>query len=234
MRPFPFACILLAHHRAICRYEGQKHSSQSYFVLLLALIVTAIDLFAGFGRIASYVRAIRGGDKFSLKTFWRNVILAQEEQPKGSQAEYTNLVEEPEEIEMLKHQATRDAEDDDDETAQWANDVHHHRHHMRSVSMADTEQTVFDVHSPRGSRHSDETLHEHTHSFHSLPNVSLLRKIGSIAFATLERSLVFAAFGELLVGIVIYTGGCRENYINGCLAHLISACGSILIISPHC
>lgn len=232
MRSLRLPHIQLAHHRDLSRYEGQKHTSQSYFVLLLALLVTAIDLFAGFGRIASYARSIRAGDKFSLKTFWRNVILAQDERPAGSQAEYANLVaEEPEEIEMLKPQATHDAEDDD-ETAQWANDVRHH--HVRNVSIADTERTVFDFHSPRGSQHSDETLHEHTHSLHSLPNASLLRKIGSIAFATLERSLVFAAFGQLLLGIVIYTGGCRENYINGCLAHLISACDFILLINCHC
>jgi hypothetical protein len=49
----------------------------------------------------------------------------------------------------------------------------------------------------------------------------LSRRISGVAIATLERALVFAAFGMFLSGVVVYTGGCRDNYINGCLAHLI-------------
>ncbi|KAF8974353.1 hypothetical protein BDZ97DRAFT_2052995 [Flammula alnicola] len=45
--------------------------------------------------------------------------------------------------------------------------------------------------------------------------------IGKGVFAVVERSLVIAGFAQLLIGIVTYTGGCRENYENGCLAHLI-------------
>jgi len=49
----------------------------------------------------------------------------------------------------------------------------------------------------------------------------LLHRILQAAYATLERVLVFAAFAMLLSGIIIYTGGCRNSYINNCLAHLI-------------
>ena len=56
----------------------------------------------------------------------------------------------------------------------------------------------------------------------ALPKQPLLRRISQAAYATLERFLVFAAFGVVLSGVVIYTGGCRDSYINGCLAHLIS------------
>ena len=51
---------------------------------------------------------------------------------------------------------------------------------------------------------------------------SVLRFVGQAAFATAERSLVFAGLMQVTTGIVVYTGGCRGNYINGCLAHLIS------------
>ncbi|KAF7352908.1 hypothetical protein MVEN_01258100 [Mycena venus] len=76
-----------------------------------------------------------------------------------------------------------------------------------------SDGTLFGPPSP----HSEETLHE----IHFPPRISLLRRIGRAAFATAERALVVAGFGLLLSGIVVYTGGCRQHYINGCLAHLI-------------
>lgn len=78
---------------------------------------------------------------------------------------------------------------------------------------------------------------------------SLLQQIGTGVFATVERSLVVAGFGQLILGVVIYTGecspkpidigylihicpgGCRGNYTNGCLAHLISKHGATFLPS---
>ncbi len=80
-------------------------------------------------------------------------------------------------------------------------------------------------HSHRDSMHSDDTLHESAHrsSWSGLGKVGLLKKIGRIVFAVAERVLVFAGLFQVITGIVIYTGGCRQNWVNGCLAHLISA-----------
>lgn len=90
-----------------------------------------------------------------------------------------------------------------------------------STDSTSSSSTVFWGDSPKDSRHSDETLHDEAVA--SAPYVlKALRCTAVAAFATLERVLVFAAFGMTLSGIVTYTGGCRDSYINGCLAHLIS------------
>lgn len=51
---------------------------------------------------------------------------------------------------------------------------------------------------------------------------TFFRKLGRGSFATAERVLVFLGFMQVLTGIVDYTGGCRQHWLNGCLAHLIS------------
>jgi hypothetical protein len=108
-----------------------------------------------------------------------------------------------------------DAGVDDETVAPWAND----HHNTRSSS---SERTVFEADSPQGSRHSNDSLNDFKFPGSIKPRATLIRRIAQGAFATLERALVFAAFGMTLSGIVVYTGGCRESYINGCLAHLVS------------
>ncbi|KAI0320641.1 hypothetical protein OF83DRAFT_1104048 [Amylostereum chailletii] len=206
-------------------YEGQKHSSQSYFVLFIALIVSAVDLMAGFGRLWSYLRLLRSGDKFSLRTFWRQVILGQDDhQALGVQAEYTNLVvDEPEDIDEddLKahlHKSARHVEFVQTEDLQDRNGAQTwHNHDYPSTPSS--ERTLFGPRSPRGSQNSEDTLHVDYRTVAG--KASLLRRIGRIVFATLERTLVFAAFGQFMLGVTVYTGGCRGNYTNGCLAHII-------------
>jgi hypothetical protein len=41
-------------------------------------------------------------------------------------------------------------------------------------------------------------------------------------FGILQQFLVVAGFAQVMHGIIIYTGGCRGDYLNGCLAHVIS------------
>ncbi|KAG8218789.1 hypothetical protein J3R82DRAFT_4464, partial [Butyriboletus roseoflavus] len=84
-----------------------------------------------------------------------------------------------------------------------------------------SEHVIFDADSPRSARHSDDTLRDVVLTHIPLPKQHLLRRVAQAAYATIERSLVFAAFGMVLSGVVVYTGGCRDSYINGCLAHLI-------------
>jgi hypothetical protein len=87
------------------------------------------------------------------------------------------------------------------------------------------------------SNHSEETLdnipplmrvasHD-SHDSHDRLRLMFYR-FGCIAFATAERSLVILAFVQLLSGLTVYSGICRGNYLNGCMAHLISALLSIL------
>jgi len=90
-------------------------------------------------------------------------------------------------------------------------------------------------HGVRGCRKRCLTRCSHWHETEQWANISspqprrhysthlprALRLVGQIAFAVTERFLIFAGFAQLLIGIVTYTGGCRQNYINGCLVHLI-------------
>lgn len=219
-------------------------------MLLLAVALSALDLIALVGRLVAYIKSVRAGqDQFTVKGCWRAVVLDRaDDLPTGTGPEYTGLVsDEPDELDAAELKA-REIEDDDEvepinvrraqivapiqtdlsprvsseeDHDHWANDIHGHSRYPQSAA---SERTVFD-HSPRGSVHSDETLHETVaaSSWFKMGRADVLKKIGGASFATAERVLVFAGLFQTLTGIVIYTGGCRENYINGCLAHLISA-----------
>jgi hypothetical protein len=158
------------------------------------------------------VRYVRGGDKFAFKSFWRDAILGKQQESilEENLELYTGLTtEDPEELTDVK--LTSPTHDEGDSTAQWANHVHRHRHHFSGV------------HRSSLSTHSDETLRDATLQTDRLtPKPPFLQRLGSITFAVLERFLVLGGFAQLLSGIVVYTGGCRGNYINVCLAHLIS------------
>lgn len=114
-------------------------------------------------------------------------------------SEYSGLVsEDPEEYDEIKLMSS-----------------HAHGHSL-------SDHVVFDADSTRSARHSEDTLRDVVVTHTPRPKQSLLRRVAQAAYATVERSLVFAAFGMVLSGVVVYTGGCRDSYINGCLAHLIS------------
>lgn len=202
------------------RYEGNVHGTQGYVILLLAGMISFLDLFALTARVISYIRSIRSGDSnFSIASFWSVAVLGKDE-PSGSTAEYAGLVvEDPEEFE---EQELKTASQEvspvprprptpiktvsfDDDTENWA-------------QSAASDRTLFN-HLRNQSVHSDETLHDLTAQMTEY--VPWYRKFGRAAFATLERVLVFAGFMQLLTGIVVYTGGCRGMWTNGCLAHLI-------------
>ncbi|KAI6134850.1 hypothetical protein EV401DRAFT_1901427 [Pisolithus croceorrhizus] len=206
-------------------YDGSTHSSHGYVVICLTLVPSALDIVAFFTRLYAY---LRGDDKFTFKSLWRTVVLGRE--PHDLSSDYTGLVaEDPEEYDEIKpfntasQGASRlhsDSPSADSETtdleryATWVNEPSPHATH-RSTFSAISDRTLFDP------RHSEEMLRDPFPPLTSRPSKSLVRRVTAIVRATLERSLVFAAFGLTLTGIVVYTGGCRNNYINGCLAHLI-------------
>ncbi|KZV69836.1 hypothetical protein PENSPDRAFT_651980 [Peniophora sp. CONT] len=216
-------------------YEGQVHSTQSYYVLLIALVLTIIDFAAGIGRLIQYAKDVKNGEAFNFRTLWRQVVLKQDGRPVlGHGPEYSNLVVgEPEDMEldddMIKHHngsrhVVFDDQHEEDrvstsEEGQWANDNHDF------PETPNSERTVFGRltrTNSHQSHNSDETLNvDFGAASSSAPKKSLALRVGRIVFNVLERVLVFAAFGELTVGIAIYLGGCRGYRINVCLAHVI-------------
>ncbi len=211
------------------------HCTYGYLVLALAFILLVIDTFSVVTRLLSYVgRSLEKGGKFSIRFFWNSVILG-----KGDShvlgidnAEYINLVADEPDLdldEVLKSNihhnrrfvASSDAESIHEiETTQWVNSVQ--RHSEDSPETPVSEYTLVGRLFSRGSQHSDDTVQEHVRF---TPDTPLSHRLGRLVFATVERSLVLAGFAQLMHGVVIYAGGCRENYINGCLAHMISKFG---------
>ncbi|KAF9247160.1 hypothetical protein BU15DRAFT_84706 [Melanogaster broomeanus] len=201
-------------------YEASTHSTHGYLVVFLSVLPSAVDIFSFSLRLYAFVRS---GSRFAFKSFWRSVVLGQED-THGSPSEYSGLAtDDSEEYDEMKpmnnafqHQsiATMPAQDFGDQYIENS-DIRHVPHSTTSG------RTSFEPDSPRRSTHSDDTLHDMMIQ-HVIPHKqSLSRRISVVALATLERALVFAAFGMFLSGVVVYTGGCRDSYINGCLAHLI-------------
>lgn len=186
------------------------------------MVLTGIDVLSALKRLFYYVKSVRAKEQpFSLRTLWQTVVLAKEQHVVlGHLSEYNHLVEEPEEMEEGHHEGA--------DEGQWVNGPN--RQSGDYPGSPASERTVFGTRSPKGSQNSSDDLPSHLAS-RTAPTKGFLRKAGSAAFATTERVLVFAAFGQLLEGIVVYTGGCRGNYLNGCLAHLISQFKPIIEIS---
>lgn len=206
------------------------HCTCGYLVLAVAFSLSVIDTFAAATRLFSYIRSMERGGKFSIRSFWNSVILDKENSHVfgTSHIEFINLVADkpgdPEEsLKSNVHHngrivATGAETIHEDETAQWVNDVG--RHSEDSPETLASDSTLVGRRFSRGSQHSDDTtVHEQVRFTNNIP---LSRRLGKLVFATVERTLVLAGFAQLMHGVVIYTGGCRENYLNGCLAHIIS------------
>lgn len=179
-------------------------------------MLTGIDVLAALKRLFLYGKSVHAKDQsFSLRTLWRTVVLARDE--RLVRAEYANLVEEPAEMEELCPSSA--------DEGRWLNT---RGRQLREYPDSPTsERTVFGMHSPKGSQHSSDDLPSHL-TPRTARAKSWIRSTGSAAFATTERALVFGAFGQLIEGLVVYTGSCRGHYLNGCLAHLISEFRQIL------
>ena len=220
------------------RYDGSAHGKGGLLVLTVATILATCDALAFFQRACSF---FRGSDWRNFRLFWQTVVL---NQSSDSSPEYARLVPEEldEHIQADLHQRQNEGMLQESEQGHfigsndrssrrstesdgWVQSSSSHRPfvnapmHGRSQSLAST--------------HSDETLHSpHLFTREDAPvrRRSIFSRIGHVAFATAERTLVILAFEQLLTGFVVYSGICRGNYINGCMAHLISG---YLYIRPY-
>ncbi|KIY49513.1 hypothetical protein FISHEDRAFT_58387 [Fistulina hepatica ATCC 64428] len=187
-------------------YPGSSHGRHGYFVLFIACALSIVDILSICHRVYAFFRS---GDKFTFRGFWFQTILGQSDKDPIA-AEYEGLVhDEPDEYDETKLE-----DDNQHEEAEWSNHAPSSRH--RYSASVTTDHTLL----PRRLSAESDDHHGFSLGF-SAAKKPLLRRVGNIAFATLERVMVFAGLAMTISGIVIYTGGCRQNYINGCLAHLI-------------
>lgn len=216
------------------RYVGSIHGKGGSLLLVLAVVLAACDALAFFQRAFIFFRSPNWGD---YRLFWRSVVL---NQSNNSSPEYSRLI--PEDsgeytlAELHPHDGnehngldnanfvgTTDASHRHSSEGEWVQSPSLHR----SFSNHPTDNRRESI----ASDYSEETLHTLT-SFtrEESPDSHnpfdrrrlLLSRIGYIAFATAERCLMILAFVQLLTGLTVYTGICRGNYQNGCMAHLIS------------
>ena len=217
------------------RYEGNVHGTHGYFVLFLAVTLSVLDIIALGSRLIAFVRAIKSGDqRFTWSSVWNTTILGKDASPLGSSAEYTNLVvdvdeDEYEETELKAAMADSDQlgssrqphgshsppkavnfdEEYSAQTIEW----------LPHTPVSDRTAVSGRYHARHHSVHSDDTLQDAVSQMNE--QKPWYKWVGFAIFATLERVLVFAGFMQLLTGVVVYTGGCRGDHVNVCLAHLI-------------
>ncbi|KAH6915294.1 cytoplasmic protein [Coprinopsis sp. MPI-PUGE-AT-0042] len=190
-------------------YEGSVHGKQGYLIMLVTVLISAVDFVQNARRVLLFSQ----GENKTFKHFWRFVIL-QKDDDLGVEAEYTGLiVEDPEEFDFHKLQRRESDETQvvEEEGDEWVNGVQRHRR----ISSHLSEATIV------ARSNSDDTLNEIGGKGVERKKKGWATRLTGLAISGVEYILVVAGMAELLVGIVVYTGGCRQNWINGCLAHLI-------------
>jgi hypothetical protein len=214
-------------------YEGSTHGSTGYLALFVATTLVVIDALSVVSRVIAFIK----GPEISLRAFWRRVVRGSDLMA-AAEYEYSGLMEEPEQMKntqdefppkstsrhISKHQRSRSSA----ESPEWSDEDNIELH-----SASDRRHPVTKRFSIGSEQSETATLHDppsptsYESEKQSSPPVvrgkrSFLRRLGSFAFGFTERFMIFFAYTLVLSGITIYTGICRENYLNGCLAHLIS------------
>lgn len=221
-------CVATALYRKLTpnMYAGAVHARHGYFLLLLALSLSTIDILSFFYRLFWFLRS---DEIFTFKSFWTLVVLGKDIQGyrRTFGAEYVGLVahDAQEEFDETKvHPSVNETyhlplRGHDSRTADWAINVQQHqsphrimRHHRHQSGAS--ERTLYADSSPARSLDDIQAIKFTSGN----PLACRLRELG---YVIVERLLVVGGFAQLLMGIVTYTGGCREYYANGCLAHLI-------------
>ncbi|KAF8529221.1 hypothetical protein BU17DRAFT_37380 [Hysterangium stoloniferum] len=211
-------------------YEGSVHGSIGFFTLVFANVLAAFDTIPFVRRAYIFARYCQHKN---IRAFWNIVIL---DQARQSDPEYTALAQEVqsenEEIKLEYACSPQDTLDrssiesvhmpsSESETHEWPRSIssqdtfiNHHSHDQRHSRYRSTS-----------SNYSDDTLHNPNLPIHRNANdfehSSRWSQVRQVAIGTAERCLVLLAFAQLLSGITVYSGICRENYLNGCMAHLI-------------
>lgn len=210
------------------RYNGAVHGTWGFLVLALAAVLAAFDALYFFQRAFVFFRS---PDRRNYRLFWRSVVL---NQSNDSSHEYTRLV--PDDTDEFVTASLRHHSGEKEEV--------HHAHFIDTIDspirdsgewvQSASSQRTFVNHPIHDRRHSmasnqsEDTLHtppsQDSHDIHESRQRrwTTFTRIGHFAFATAERTLVVLAFKQLLSGTAVYTGICRGNYLNGCMAHLIS------------
>lgn len=216
-------------------YDGTTHGSMGYLILAFAGALAGVDALAFVYRAVAFFK----GPLKTFGEFWSSVIL---NKSRTSEPEYATLVhEEPTEFYELDNERMESFSQNhhqDSSSGTLPNELRQW-HHSDASEGTFVSATPTSVHRHTRnisaiSTFSDDTLHnpiQHSRASSHEFEGSILPvryRIGKFLLATAERVLVILGFVQLISGITVYSGICRGNYINGCLAHLIK--GSIFFL----
>lgn len=222
----------------ICRYKGSVHGSVGYVLLLMVNVLTAIDALPLIRRFYEFVRA--GSSEWTPRQFWNIVLCGREQKP-----ERRWMDDNEEEIKLTTdHEEHSPVEMSDPGHAQRVHGGLTRFHDAPSVWVNQGESSLTSTHahgspSSRYSIGSEATLHDPGSPTRSWPLFSSpkldmhhvvtkkgwrgrLACAGNWTFNAAERTMIPFAWGVAMIGGCVYTGICRGNYLNGCLAHFIS------------
>ncbi|KZW04447.1 hypothetical protein EXIGLDRAFT_599150 [Exidia glandulosa HHB12029] len=216
-------------------YEGSTHGRMGYAVVAVVVGLCIAEFLGLVRRLVSFFVS-SPPSQWSLGGFKRALFDTESDDLHALPTEYVGLVQADDDV----HEETLEAHPGADIALTQVR-PHVAISHSRSHSLTSTEDLE---HAPtarwvRGQtlpynlavNHSDLTLHDSaaTPTFKKhfmLPQAKVsfrarLHTTGNVIFHVLEHALVPFAFAEAVSGITIYTGTCRGNYFNGCLAHLV-------------
>ncbi|KAF8153570.1 hypothetical protein K438DRAFT_371426 [Mycena galopus ATCC 62051] len=208
---FILACAASSVYRKLTpdMYPGSTHATHGYRILAVALSLTLIDTL---GALKSLFTFIRSAEHYTLKGI-AHALLRGEDADDASAPECIPLIGEEADFAEGRKENRRSYDVPDT----------HHFHIFTSPPLSNVQTSMSPISNETLPESSGRRLEEILHGTHFQPRFSLLRRIGRAAFSVTERALLFGGFAQVLTGIVIYTGGCRRNYLNGCVGHLIKA-----------
>ncbi|GAA5996530.1 Tvs1p [Rhodotorula paludigena] len=213
-------------------YEKSSHTSWGWATMVLAVGLNVLD-------VARFLlRFTRWGNSLGAKLAGYSLSRQSEEGEKSAEehdgvvfqlgddddaaSEVDRLVSSP--VEMSTPERTG-VSFEDDRTAQWSNAAARHTEPLsRNHSTFSDSDTVFDTAGPDSLRRGHGDAHEVERPASQRQQ---LRKYGGLLLDFAERLLLILAYIEVCTGIIVWTGTCRERYLNGCLAHIIK--GSIFL-----
>ncbi|BGP40161.1 hypothetical protein JCM10449v2_004119 [Rhodotorula kratochvilovae] len=193
-------------------YEHSSHTSWGWATMVLAIALNVVDV----GRFL--LRFTRWGEAVEAKLSGYSLSREHDDDDKAGETVFQLGDDEEDESARLVHSPIPmdDHEHGEDErsAARWTTSVDGQRRNpSRGHSTFSDEDTVFD-----------------TVSLEDPPARSTrdrLRKYGALALDFAERMLVILGYVEVCTGVAVWSGTCRERYLNGCLAHVIK--GSIFV-----
>ncbi|KPV74635.1 uncharacterized protein RHOBADRAFT_27024 [Rhodotorula graminis WP1] len=190
-------------------YEHSSHSSIGWSVMVLVLALNVVEV----GRFV--LRSTRLSAKlhgYSSSSGGNEDVepIYQLGDDDDDGDESTRLVHSPASI-SFEHER--------DDVARWTSPGREpRRSSSRGQSFSD-EETVIDVVDPNSLALEDGGARSDP--------VKRWRKFGALALDFAQRMLVLLGYVEVCSGVAVWTGTCRERYLNGCLAHVVK--GSIFV-----